>query len=89
MAVAEAIAGGLPVVSTPTGAIPDLVGKDAGILVPPGNVNALADALERMLGDAHARRQFTQGARRRRMQLPAWSAAVRKWKAVLQGVAAE
>jgi glycosyltransferase involved in cell wall biosynthesis len=89
MAVAEAIASGLPVVSTPTGAIPDLVGKDAGILVRPGNVKELAGALERLLADAGARKQFAQGARRRRMQLPAWSAAVRKWKAMLCRVAEE
>jgi Glycosyltransferase len=35
MVVAEALARGLPVVSTATGAILDLVGSDAGIVVPP------------------------------------------------------
>ena len=89
MAVAEAIASGLPVVSTPTGAIAELVGDKAGILVPPGNANALAGALERMLGDAAARKAFTQGARRRRMQLPTWPGAVREWSAILRRVAAE
>ncbi len=89
MAVAEAIASGLPVVSTPTGAIAELVGEKGGILVPPGNVSALASALGRMLGDADARRAFTQGARRRRMQLPSWAGAVREWSAILRRVAAE
>lgn len=89
MAVAEAIASGLPVISTPTGAIPELVGDKAGILVPPGNVPALASALERMLGDADARRAFTQGARRRRTQLPTWAGAARAWASILRGVAEE
>lgn len=89
MAVAEAIASGLPVISTPTGAISELVGDKAGILVPPGNVPALARALERILGDADARKTFTQGARRRRMQLPTWTGAVDAWSAILRRVAAE
>ena len=33
MAVAEAVARGLPVISTPTGAIPELVDSGSGILV--------------------------------------------------------
>ena len=52
MAVAEALARGLPVVSTATGAIAvDLVGSDAGIVVPPGDLPAFTDALSRVIGD--------------------------------------
>jgi glycosyltransferase involved in cell wall biosynthesis len=89
MAVAEAIASGLPVVSTPTGAIRELVGKDAGILVPPGNVGALAAALERILTDERALRQFRAGALRRRRALQTWPRAVRQMAAVVRRVAAE
>lgn len=89
MAVAEAIAGGLPVISTPTGAISALVGDDAGILVPPGNVAALAAALERMLTDRDARRKFQAGALRRRKRLRTWPQAVRKMAAVVRKVAAQ
>ena len=62
MAVAEALARGLPVISTTTGAIAELVGDDAGLLVPPGDVEALAGALSRVLGDARVREQLA-GAR--------------------------
>jgi glycosyltransferase involved in cell wall biosynthesis len=89
MAVAEAIASGVPVVSTPTGAIRQMVGNDAGILVPPGNVSALAAAVERMLTDDRARRRFRAGARRRRSALQSWPQAVRQMAAVVRKVAAE
>ncbi len=89
MAVAEAIACGLPVISTPTGAIPDLVGSDAGILVPAGNVAALAAALARVLGDAGLRSQMTAGARRRRTGLPTWNRAAAAFSAALESVRAD
>lgn len=41
----EALCCGAPVVATSTGALPELVGSDAGIIVPPGDVDAFAGAL--------------------------------------------
>ena len=46
----EAIAAGTPVVATATGAIPEVLG-DGGLLVPPGDVDALAGAIDRVLTD--------------------------------------
>jgi glycosyltransferase involved in cell wall biosynthesis len=86
MAVAEALARGLPVISTTTGAIPDLVGSDAGILVPPGDADALARALSVVLADARVRARLAEGARRVRQRLPAWEDAVDKMAAVLDDV---
>jgi glycosyltransferase involved in cell wall biosynthesis len=86
MAVAEALAHGLPVVSTTTGAIPDLVGSDAGVLVPPGDADALAEALSRVL-DRGERERLAAGARRIRDRLPTWDAAFSKMAAVLERVA--
>lgn len=76
MAVAEALARGLPVVGTATGAIAELVGPDAGILVPPGDAAALANALGRVVGSAAFREQLAEGARRARSRMPSWDAAV-------------
>jgi glycosyltransferase involved in cell wall biosynthesis len=75
MAVAEALARGLPVVSTDTGAIGELVGDEAGILVPPGDVEALAAALAQIVGDTGTRERLEQGARRVRERLPTWEDA--------------
>jgi glycosyltransferase involved in cell wall biosynthesis len=48
----EAMASGLPVVSTTAAAIPEVVlDGQTGLLVPPRDVPALAEALLRLLGD--------------------------------------
>jgi glycosyltransferase involved in cell wall biosynthesis len=88
MVVAEALARGLPVVSTATGAIPDLVGDEAGIVVPPGDLTALTDALSRVIGDADLRAQLAEGARRVREQLPTWDAAAATMAQALERAAA-
>jgi glycosyltransferase involved in cell wall biosynthesis len=74
MTVAEALAHGLPVVSTPTGAIAELVGRDAGLLVPPDDADALTAALWRVLDDDGLRQRLRAGARRVRERLPTWEA---------------
>lgn len=83
MAVAEALAHGLPVVSTTTGAIPDLVGDAAGIVVPPGDTGALAGALTRVIEDGDLRAHLREGAARVRDRLPAWDAAAVTMSAAL------
>jgi glycosyltransferase involved in cell wall biosynthesis len=83
MAVAEALACGLPVVSTTTGAIAALVGEDAGLLVPPGNIEALAAALARVIGDAGLRARLAEGAQRVRDCLPSWEYASRNMSMAL------
>ena len=84
MAVAEALARGLPVVSTTTGAIADLVGADAGVLVPSGDARALAAALARVIGDDGLRVRLAEGARRVRDRLPSWEHACAKMAAALE-----
>ena len=64
--VLEAMFAGLAVVSTPVGGIPEMVlDGETGILVPPGDDVAIADAIERILGDAELRMRMGQAARTR------------------------
>jgi glycosyltransferase involved in cell wall biosynthesis len=63
--VVEALASGLPVVSTTVGGIPELVDDERGRLVPPDDPPALADALQYMLENLEAfdRRAIGDAAR--------------------------
>ena len=73
MAYAEAIAHGLPVVGTTGGAIPQTVPASAGRLVPPGDVEALADALRELIEEGESRRSLAAGARAHASTLPTWA----------------
>jgi glycosyltransferase involved in cell wall biosynthesis len=72
MAYAEAVAHGLPVVGTSAGAIPDTVPPNASLLVAPGNIAALVQALRRLIGDKGLRQSLASAARSGAAQLPTW-----------------
>lgn len=72
MVFAEALAAGLPIVAARAGAVPDLVPESAGVLVPPGDVEALTAALHRLLPREDLRRQLQAGARVAAATLPTW-----------------
>lgn len=60
----EAMALGVPVVATRTGAIPELVGDHTGLLVEPADAEALAGAIACLADDAALARRLSVGARR-------------------------
>lgn len=72
MAFAEALSFGLPVVAARAGAVPDLVPESAGLLVTPGDTDALTQALAALLPDRALRRRLQLGARQAARQLPTW-----------------
>ena len=72
MAYAEAVAHGLPIIATTGGAIPDTVPSGAGLLAPPGDMPALANALRRAIGDSNLRQRLADGARAAAPKLPTW-----------------
>ncbi len=62
----ESMAMGVPVVSTNISAIPELIENEvSGLLVPPGNAEALADAMARLLNDGALRSRIAANARRK------------------------
>lgn len=66
MSVLEAMAAGLPVVSTPVGGIPEAITDGVeGYLVQPGDIDGLSECLVRLLGDAVLRRRMGEAARRK------------------------
>lgn len=68
IAILEAMAAGKPVIATAVGGIPEFVLPDeTGLLVEPGNVDALADAIDRLLSDPQlAHTMGTKGKMRAR-----------------------
>jgi glycosyltransferase involved in cell wall biosynthesis len=66
VAIVEALAAGVPVVTTPTSGIPEVVeGERSGLLVPSNDPAALADALERLLRDSDLHQRLASGGRAR------------------------
>jgi glycosyltransferase involved in cell wall biosynthesis len=88
MALAEAIAHGLPIVSTTAGAVPATVRADVALLVPPGDVAALRDALARVIAQPELRAQLAAAASAASERLPSWQQSGVRLAAVLESVLA-
>jgi glycosyltransferase involved in cell wall biosynthesis len=91
MVVTEALARGIPVIATSVGGVPEALGGQdddrPGLLVEPGDPDALADALRRWLDDGALRQRLRAAARARRTTLSGWPETARRVSRVLTGVA--
>lgn len=84
-ALLEAQASGVPVIASRTGGIPDVVEHErTGLLVPPGDAEHLAEAIERLAADAETRRRLAAAARQRVLERFSWDAVVRETEAAIE-----
>lgn len=83
MVLDEAIARGLPIVASDAGAIPSTIPSGAGLLVPPGNSDALAASLRRFMEDDVLRHAMQKAARAARHSLRSWEQSTREFEAAL------
>jgi glycosyltransferase involved in cell wall biosynthesis len=67
--VIEAMAHGLPIITTDVGGSPDLLTSESGILIPPGDSAALAVAMHCLASDPALRKRMGQAARDRYLKL--------------------
>ncbi|TLM77649.1 glycosyltransferase family 4 protein [Microbulbifer harenosus] len=72
----EAMACGVPVISSDGGALPEVVG-DAGLVVPAGDSGALARGIERLLSDPSLRAEMAKAGRRRIEEQFSWQVAAK------------
>jgi glycosyltransferase involved in cell wall biosynthesis len=89
MVVTEALARGLPVLAWSVGGVPEALGEAPdgmrpGLLVPAGDVEALAAAARAWLSDQALRRRLRRAAEERRLTLPPWSVTARRVADVLE-----
>jgi glycosyltransferase involved in cell wall biosynthesis len=83
--VVEAMACGAPVVASAGGSLPEVIG-DAGVLVPPMDVSALAEAITRVVSDAPLRERLVAVGYERVRQFN-WDDAARQHVSVYHSVA--
>jgi glycosyltransferase involved in cell wall biosynthesis len=89
MVLTEALARAVPVLVTEVGGVTEALGDGRpGMLVPPDDPDALADAVTRWLTDADLRERLRGAARGRRAELGGWAETADRVATALAGVAA-
>ena len=98
MVLTEALARGIPVIASAVGGVPEAVGarphgagpdgRLPGLLVPPGDAGALADAVRRWLELPELRVTLRRNALERRASLTGWDETADRVARVLTGVGA-
>jgi glycosyltransferase involved in cell wall biosynthesis len=83
LAIAEAMRRGLAVAVTNVGAVPILVGPEAGVVCASGDVEQLSKAMRRLIFDRDLLRHMSAEAWQSAQSLPSWDAQAARLAAVL------
>lgn len=86
MVIAEAMARGLPIITTTGGAAADTAHSSAALHVQPGNVAEMTVALRRALTDKKLRDELADAAWEIGRTLPTWNETARRIAAVVHGL---
>jgi glycosyltransferase involved in cell wall biosynthesis len=90
VAVLEAMAHGLPVVTTPVGDVPDAITDGYnGFLIPPGDVDAIVDRVSRLLDDPGLAERLGTQARERIREVYDVQVVLPRLYAIYDALAAE
>lgn len=84
MVISEAVAYGLPIVTTTGGALATTLPPGAGIAVPPDDVEALTTELADLLDRPERRQALARGARHARNQLNDWDQSIADFIDILE-----
>jgi spore coat protein SA len=87
MASLEAMSSGLPVVASRTGGIPEQLAHGGGVLVPPGDPEALATALEKLVDDDSYREKLAGEAQRASRDHFVWDSVRRQYDSFVRELA--
>jgi spore coat protein SA len=86
LVLVEAMATGLPIVATNVGGIPEILADGGGVLIPPNDVEALADALQALAADKTRRLEIGQEAKRSFTKNFSWSTIREKYRMILDTI---
>ncbi|MCS6940797.1 MAG: glycosyltransferase family 4 protein [Roseiflexus sp.] len=81
--IVESMAAGVPVVTGDVGDRREMIGDVAGLIVPSGDAQALADGIATLLTDPACRMRLAQGARLR-AEVYNWNRLARTWQTLYQ-----
>ncbi|MFN2571897.1 MAG: glycosyltransferase family 4 protein [Gemmatimonadales bacterium] len=89
VALLDAMSYGIPTIASRVGGIPDIIEDGvSGVLVPPADPQALADAIERLARDPALAKRLAEAGRERLRTHFSWDVITAKWDAVYRSVSA-